>query len=194
MKIAGNHYRHRRGLTTGQVVLIVVGVVLGLIALTCVGSMIAGSFMMRGMADTARVAAMSAKSASQLQHIEAAIEQSRHQNEFTVLSIDDLVEHDLIPPDRLISEFGPVAEGGEDYWVLFDRPEPDAIDDREMYLVSYDRAMYVRQHLIAACVLTGDCRVMGIAEFESLLAHPINADRDLELPERRAIADESPTG
>lgn len=185
MTIAGNQYRHRRGLTTGQIVLIVVVIVLGLIALTCVGSMIAGSFMMRGMVDTARVAAMGAKSTSQLQHIEVAIEQANQQNELTVRSLDDLVEHDFTEPDTLISEFGPLPDGGEDFWVDFDRPSLDEIDDPAMYLVSYDRGMYAAHHLIAACVLTTDCRLMSIEEFETLLAHPANADRDLELPARR---------
>jgi len=175
----------RRGLTSTQTTWLIIGIVAGALLLTCVGVVAIGAGIMLPALGKARQSAMGMKSASQLQQVEQAYQIATSNSNVAIESPQDLIDNGYFTPQLIQSPFGPVGDGGNDYWITFDRPAPDEIDAPERYIVSYDRAMYAGQPNVAACVLDGACEPLEFQKFQSLLNDPVNADRAFNLPERQ---------
>jgi hypothetical protein len=166
--------------------LIIILVVIGALVLTCVGIGIVGFALVGPALAKAREQAMSIKSASQQRFIAMALMQAEADGDEPIMSLDEMVQRNLITADLLQSPFGPVGDGQGDYWFEFDRPDMGELGRLEMpsYVVSYDRAMYINWRMVAYCTIDMACGHASSEEFEALLAHPINTGRDFNLPAR----------
>ncbi len=171
-----------------KIVLIVVGVVVGVILLLLVGAIIFGTMLMRPALGQAQEAARGLRSATHLRQIEVQLQTAAQDEAGPANSIEELIERGYITVDLLASPAGSVGDGRGDYWITFNRPERDEVDDPESFIVSYDRAMYSQGKSISACVLDGECSVYSLADFESLLANPVNEGRDFNRPARESRA------
>ncbi len=181
----------RRGLSTAQTITIVVVVVLAL--LSCLGvALILGLFL--PALGHARDTAMAIQSQSQLRTIDQAIQVFHDRENRFPESLDELIDEAYITPEMLESRFDWSGDGRGDYWILLDRSafqglsdEDDGdrrVDDPGRFVVSYDRAMYAEQRIVATCFLDRSCDLMEWQAFDELLRDPVNAGRDFDLPER----------
>jgi type II secretory pathway pseudopilin PulG len=171
---------NRRGLSTLQIVLIVIGVVAVVFLITCVGL----AAILLPAIGKARETAMSMMSSLQLQQIEYARDvyanQYRNSNEpHPAFTLQMLINENYITSDLAQSPRGPVSDGRGDYWV---NPILIPTDDAEFRIASYDRAMYEWGYSVAVCYYGEGCEVVMLDEFTSLLALPVNAGTDFDLP------------
>lgn len=185
MMVRSKHIR--RGMTTLQIVLIVLGV-LAVIVVSCAGLTIA---LVLPAIGKAREAALGIKSSAQLSQIETSREiyandyrdSDEPQPQFT---LDLLVAEEYITADLTASPRGPVADGGGDYWVNpILMPDDEHGSPGELRIASYDRAMYETSSEIAVCYYIEPCELVDVSEFQRLMDLPINAETDFNLPPRQ---------
>ncbi|HRQ75650.1 MAG TPA: hypothetical protein PK098_06990 [Phycisphaerales bacterium] len=174
---------HRRGLTNGQTALIISIVVIVLLALSCFGLLLMGGIMLPALGQ-ARQAAQSMKSMIQLQSLEMAQTQFVQDFPDQQPTFENLVANNYITVEMTQSPFGPVPDGGGDYWLLLQRSELEDAADAVQVVIGYDRAMYASHYAVAVLFADGSTNLLSIADFEQLVATPPN-DRDaMSLPNR----------
>lgn len=171
---------NRRGLSTPQIVLIVICVVVVAFLITCVGL----AAILLPAIGKARETAISMKSALQLQQIEYARDiyanQYRDRSEpRPAFTLQLLINENYITSDLAQSPRGPVSDGRGDFWV---NPILIPTDDAEFRIASYDRAMYEWGYSVAVCFYGEGCEVVMFDEFTDLLASPANAGTDFDVP------------
>ena len=177
---------HRRGLSTLQIVLIIVAAVV-VLSITCAGLLAA--LALPAIA-TARNHARGAQSTMHLQQFEflredLQLQAASREGAQGQLTIEQLLSSGNITSDMLESPFGPVSDGLGDYWL---DPTITPENDAELRIASYDRAMYESASHVAVCFYLEGCQTVPFDEFAELLALPVNAETDFNLPARLSPA------
>lgn len=176
---------YRRGLTNGQTALIISVVVIVVLALSCFGLLLMGGIMLPALGQ-ARQAAQSMKSMTQLKGLQMS--QTLLLQDFPDLepTFENLIANNYIMVEMTESPFGPVMDGGGDYWLSMPQlglgPDP-AVGAR--LIVGYDRAMYASHHVVAVLFANGNTELLSVEEFISLAGSPPNTDSNLNLPARQ---------
>lgn len=174
---------HRRGLTNGQTALIISIVVIVLLALSCFGLLLMGGIMLPALGQ-ARHAAQGMKSMIQLQSLEIAQTQFVRDFPDQQPTLDSLVVNNYVTVEMTQSPFGPVTDGGSDYWLLWQRPEFEDAAAASQFVIGYDRAMYASHYAVAVLFADGSTNLLSVADFEQRVTTPPN-DRDtMSLPYR----------
>ncbi len=96
--------------------------------------------------------------------------------------LQTLVTTGFLPATALNSPFGPVSDGGSDYWLSTSRQQISTSTYPSTEILIYDRAMYEDTESVA--VATYDCysQVMARGEFQQLLSRLDNRGVDFDLP------------
>jgi len=176
----------RRGLSGLHITLIVIAVVV-VVALSCGGLML--GLLLPALAK-ARDAAMGLQSTAMLSNLEWARDMyiqnhAEHENPPTHVTLQELIDQGYLTGDMRYSPTGNVSDGQGDYWfnpIL--KPDDEHGSPGDQRIASYDRAMYESRHRIAVCFYGIDCELVSYDEFQQILALPINADTDFNLPYR----------
>lgn len=179
----------RRGLSTGNVI-IIVAIVVFLLMLMCVGLGLAFILPSLGVA---REAANTVKSGTQLRQIEMSREVYARQfadetQRPSAITFNMLIDEGYMTAELINSPFGPVPDNGGDYWLNprpeLDEPQSPALGDNRT-IASYDRAMYANANAVSYAYFGGEIAVVPHEEFDRLLAQPANSGIDFNLPARR---------
>jgi len=187
----------RRGLTTLQIVLIVLGVLV-LIG----GCVIAGLIALLLPALTqARMQAQGLRSefnitevlmSAELDTMDTALldisddAQAPADAVMTTMCVIDtqaLIDGQLISPMALDSPFDDDGVG-DDYWTYSQPFNMTAVHSTGPMVVMYDKEMYASQRIVAVGFSDGSADVIPISQFEALLRNPTNAQTDFQLPRR----------
>ena len=146
-----------------------------------VGSMAAG-VMLPALAK-ARESAKSLKSSTQVrQIIMSAMAYAADKNDQLPANVDALIEAQFITPDLLNSPFGPVPDGGRDYWMLATDKPLSQFQDPARTIFAYDRAMYVQGGTVAVGFLDGHAELLEAWDFRQRIDQEPNAGIDFDIP------------
>ncbi len=180
------------GTNTGLIIALVVGAVV--LVLGCLGTILLA--VMLPAIGTARESVLEGLSQSNLRKIElerygvnqdVATDADPDLPEFTV----EFVRTDRgLSGEALASPFGPVPDGGEDYW-LHPETNVEAVASPERAIAAYDRAMYATHHSVAVIAFDGHTVVVPVEEFEQWVEEPANEGVDFNVPTRANNSPES---
>jgi hypothetical protein len=146
-----------------------------------VGSMAAG--VMLPALGKARESARSVKSSSQVrQIIMSAMVHAAERQDRLPASLDAMIEAQYFTPDLLRSPFGPVPDGGRDYWMLATDKRLSEFVDPAQTIYCYDRAMYVQGGEVAVGFLDGHIELLEAWDFRQRIQQEPNAGVDFEIP------------
>ena len=175
----------RRGVSK-VVILVPIGVVLLVLVVGGLIAVLVG--VVAGPAITAvREAAVTADELrSQTVVMELALASGSARNEFPEqkITIDLLLEQNYVLEEIMRSPFGPVSDGGDDFWLHPSPAAPESIADPSLYVVAYDRAMYERHPQVSVAYLDGSSRVLEVAELDARLGAGPNGGTEYDLPTR----------
>ncbi|MCH7849747.1 MAG: hypothetical protein IIB53_15475 [Planctomycetes bacterium] len=96
--------------------------------------------------------------------------------------LQTIVTAGFLPAAALNSPFGPVSDGGSDYWFSTSRQKISMSQYPSIEILVYDRAMYEDSDFVA--VATYDCysQIMASGEFQQLMKRLDNRGVNFNLP------------
>ena len=102
--------------------------------------------------------------------------------EATPPALQTLVTAGFLPASALNSPFGPVSDGGPDYWLSTSRQKISTSQYPSIEILVYDRAMYEDSDFVAAATYDNNSQIMASGEFHQLMKRLDNRGVDFNLP------------
>ena len=96
--------------------------------------------------------------------------------------LQTLVTAGLLPAAALNSPFGPVSDGGSDYWLSSSRQQISTSIYPSIEILIYDRAMYEDSDFVAVATYDNNSQVMAKRELHQLMKRLDNRGVDFNLP------------
>ena len=96
--------------------------------------------------------------------------------------LQTLVTAGFLPAAALNSPFGPVSDGGSDYWLSTSRQQISTSTYPSIEILVYDRAMYEDSDFVAAATYDNNSQIMASGEFHQLMKRLDNRGVDFNLP------------
>ena len=102
--------------------------------------------------------------------------------EATPPALQTLVTAGFLPASALNSPFGPVSDGGPDYWLSTSRQKISTSQYPSIEILVYDRAMYEDSNFVAVATYDNYSQIMAGREFQQLLNRLDNRGVNFNLP------------
>lgn len=96
--------------------------------------------------------------------------------------LQTLVTAGFLPASALNSPFGPVSDGGSDYWLSTSRQDISTSVYPSIEILIYDRAMYEDTDLVAVATYDNYSQIMTNGEFQQLMKRLDNRGVNFNLP------------
>ena len=96
--------------------------------------------------------------------------------------LQTLVTAGFLPASALNSPFGPVSDGGSDYWLSTSRQQISTSTYPSIEILLYDRAMYDDSDSVAVATYDGYSPIMAKGEFHQLMKRLDNRGVNFNLP------------
>ena len=96
--------------------------------------------------------------------------------------LQTLVTAGFLPAAALNSPYGPVSDGGSDYWLSTSRQQISTSIYPSIEILIYDRAMYEDSDSVAVATYDNNSQVMTNGEFQQLMKRLDNRGVDFNLP------------
>ena len=96
--------------------------------------------------------------------------------------LQTVVTAGFLPASALNSPFGPVSDGGSDYWLSTSRQNISTSRYPSIEILIYDRAMYEESDFVAVSTYDNNSQVMASSEFQQLMKRLDNRGVDFNLP------------
>ncbi len=96
--------------------------------------------------------------------------------------LQTLVTAGFLPASALNSPFGPVSDGGSDYWLSTSRQQISTSTYPSIEILVYDRAMYEDSDSVAVATYDGYSPIMAKGEFHQLMKRLDNRGVNFNLP------------
>ena len=96
--------------------------------------------------------------------------------------LQTIVTAGFLPAAALNSPFGPVSDGGPDYWLSTSRQNISTSQYPSIEILVYDRAMYEDSDFVAVATYDNNSQVMTSGEFQQLMKRLDNRGVNFNLP------------
>ncbi len=96
--------------------------------------------------------------------------------------LQTLVTAGFLPGAALNSPFGPVSDGGSDYWLSTSRQQISTSIYPSIEILVYDRAMYEDSNFVAVGTYDNNSQIMASGEFQQLMKRLDNRGVNFNLP------------
>ena len=96
--------------------------------------------------------------------------------------LQTLVTAGFLPASALNSPFGPVSDGGSDYWLSTSRQQISTSIYPSIEILIYDRAMYEDIEFVAVATYDNYSQIIARGEFHQLMKRLDNRGVDFDLP------------